>query len=78
MPTLQLSVIAFVLYILYYIKSLLNINEFYNNTLAGILKKPKIILLCLAFPLYFITYFILKAKLKKDLKLDCLNSLNEP
>lgn len=72
--SIQLSMVAWVLFIVYYIKSLLNVFKFYNH-IAKNNKKPNLFLIILGFPLYFITYIFLNDKIKEDLKLICLESL---
>jgi lipopolysaccharide export system permease protein len=73
-PAIQLSVVAFTLYLVYFIKSLINVFQFYNH-INKKEKLPHVILLLLGVPFYFITYLFLNEKLKKDLKLNCLESL---
>ncbi|WP_345276393.1 LptF/LptG family permease [Litoribaculum gwangyangense] len=72
--SIQLSLVSFVLFVIYYIKSLLNIFKFYNHIQKST-KKPNLFLIILGFPLYFITYIFLNDKIKEDLKLICLESL---
>ena len=71
---LQISIVSFVLYVIYYIKSVINITSFYKH----INKKeraPKIIMLILGFPLYFVTHIFFKSKMKNAIKQNCLDSL---
>ena len=72
--SIQLSIVALVLFVIYYIKSLINIFKFYSH-IKKIQKKPNLFLLILGFPLYMISYIFLNEKIKEDLKLNCLNSL---
>ena len=72
--SIQLSIVSLVLFIIYYIKSLLNIFKFYAH-INKKQKKPNLFLLILGFTLYFITYIFLNEKIKEDLKLNCLESL---
>jgi lipopolysaccharide export system permease protein len=72
--SIQLSIISLVLFIIYYIKSLLNIYMFYNH-IQYKQKTPNLFLIVLGFPLYMITYVFLNEKIKEDLKLNCLESL---
>ncbi len=73
-PALQLSIVAFVLFGIYYVKSLMDSNKFYK-TFTTPVKTPNPFILYLAFPLYIVAFFMLRLKLKKDLKYNCLNSL---
>ncbi|WP_406683770.1 hypothetical protein N1F78_13915 [Seonamhaeicola sp. MEBiC1930] len=70
----QLSIVSFVLFIVYYFKSLLNINKLYLEDCLNN-KKPTILLKIIGFPFYWITYFQFKSKIKEDLKRNCLESL---
>ena len=71
---IQLSIVSFVLYIIYYVKSIINLNSFYPY-INKKEKAPNLGLLILGFPFYMITYPLLKVKLKEDLKRFCLDSL---
>ncbi|WP_159020532.1 LptF/LptG family permease [Algibacter sp. L3A6] len=72
--SIQLSIVSFALYAIYYLKSILNLNSFYHyiNKKA---RRPNVGLLILGLPLYMITYPLLNDKLKEDLKRFCLDSL---
>ncbi len=72
--SIQLSISSFVLFLIYYIKSLINNFSFYTH-IRNKDKKPELYLLILGIPLYFITYIFLKSRLKEDLKQNCLDSL---
>lgn len=72
--SIQLSVVALILYIIYYIKSILNINTFYKHINIP-KRKPNIVFIILGLPLYVITFVFLRFKIKEDLKLNCLESL---
>ncbi len=72
--SIQFSLISLLLYIIYYIKSYLNINTFYK-TINKPKRKPSIILILLGLPIYFLTFFLLKRKIQDDLKQNCLESL---
>ncbi|MFD0842116.1 LptF/LptG family permease [Flaviramulus multivorans] len=72
--SIQLSLISLVLFIIYYIKSLLNTLKFYTH-IGKPQKKPNPLLIIIGFPLYMITYMFLNEKIKEDLKLNCLESL---
>jgi lipopolysaccharide export system permease protein len=72
--SIQISLISLFLYIVYYIKSYINIYSFYIN-LNKLKRKPSILLIVLGLPLYFLTYYLLKRKIKDDLKQNCLESL---
>ncbi|MEW4925185.1 LptF/LptG family permease [Algibacter sp. 2305UL17-15] len=72
--SIQLSIVALVLYVIYYIKSILNLYAFYSN-IKKENRKPNIFMLLLGLPLYMITYVFLRFKIKEDLKQNCLDSL---
>jgi lipopolysaccharide export system permease protein len=72
--SLKLSLGIFIIYIFYYIKSLLKLYRFYKNLIRP-LKKPNSFLLIIGLPLYFIAYPFLNLKIKEDLKQNCLDSL---
>jgi lipopolysaccharide export system permease protein len=72
--SIQLSIISIVLYIIYFIKSCLNINSFYAH-IKKKQRKPNLLLILIGFPLYFLSYFLLKRKMSDDLKQNCLDSL---
>ncbi|WP_084158148.1 LptF/LptG family permease [Gaetbulibacter saemankumensis] len=72
--SIQLSFVSFFLYMVYYIKSLINIFKFYKHIKKSN-KFPNVALLILGLPLYFLTFIFLNSKVKEDLKLHCLNSL---
>ena len=73
-PSIQLSVVALVLYVVYFIKSIINAFQFYKH-IDKKEKQPNVFLLVLGLPFYFITYLFLNEKMKGDLKLNCLESL---
>lgn len=72
--SIQLSIVALFLFIIYNLKSILNLNNFYNH-IDKKEKKPSIILLIIGLPLYMIVYPFLNVKIKEDLKQNCLDSL---
>lgn len=72
--SIQLSIISFAIYIIYYIKSLINVKNFYAN-INKANKKPNVIMLIIGLPLYMIGYLFIQSKLKEDLKQNCLDSL---
>lgn len=72
--SLQISLISFFLYIIYYLKGYLNIITFYN-TINKPNKKPNIILVILGLPIYFLSYFLLKRTICDDLKQNCIDSI---
>ena len=72
--SIQLSIISLFLYIVYYLKSILNLSKFYNH-INKRNKRPSIMFLIIGLPLYMITHFFLKSKIKEDLKQNCLDSL---
>ena len=71
--SIQLSIVSFALYIIYYVKSILNLNSFYSY-INKKSKRPNLALLLLGLPFYMITYPLLNVKLKEDLKRFCLDS----
>ncbi len=73
-PAIQLSIVSLILYLIYYIKSIVNAFQFYTH-IGKSQKKPNILLLILGLPFYFITYLFLNEKMKGDLKVNCLESL---
>ncbi|MBJ6367298.1 LptF/LptG family permease [Snuella sedimenti] len=72
--SIQLSLVSLLLFVIYYIKSLLNMSSFYKHMSKG-RKRPSLALLIIGFPLYMISYVFLNAKIKEDLKFNCLDSL---
>lgn len=74
LASVQLSIIALIVFIIYFIKSLLNLNSFYKHINAP-KRKPNVILLSIGLPLYFIIFIFLKFKIKEDLKQNCLDNL---
>ena len=72
--SIQLSITSLVLFIIYYIKSLVNTFGFYAH-IDNKGKKPNLFLVILGIPFYFITHIFLKDKIKEDLKQNCLDSL---
>jgi len=72
--SIQLSISSLVLFIIYYIKSIINIFSFYDH-IGNKEKKPNLFLAVLGIPFYFITHIFLKDKIKEDLKQNCLDSL---
>lgn len=72
--SIQISLVSFAMYIIYYFKSIININQFYKH-INKIEKKPHPVLIAIGLPLYFIGYIFLNSKMKEDLKQNCLNSL---
>jgi len=73
--SIKLSIVSFVLYIIYYIKSIVNLNQFYSY-IEQKRKQPNMVLLILGLPFYMIAYPLLNIKLKEDIKQFCLDSLN--
>jgi len=72
--SIQLSLISLVLYTIYFIKSYLNLNGFYAH-IKKKQTKPNSLLILIGFPLYFLSYFLLKRKMSDDLKQNCLDSI---
>ncbi|MGB5417547.1 LptF/LptG family permease [Algibacter sp.] len=72
--SIQLSIMALVLYVVYFIKSIINSFQFYKH-INRTPNKPNLYLLILGLPFYFITYLFLNEKMKSELKANCLESL---
>ncbi len=72
--SIQLSLVALFLFVIYYLKSIFNLNHFYNH-INKKEKAPSIFLLIIGFPLYMLVYPFLNVKIKEDLKQNCLDSL---
>ncbi len=70
--SIKISIVSVVLYFIYYIKSLLNIKQFYTNNS----KSPSILMLIIGFPLYFLGYFYSNSKINEDLKILFSKKLN--
>jgi len=72
--SIQLSLMALVIFVVYYFISYKNMRQFYsafnktNNT-------PNILLIILGLPFYFIPFILLNYKLKRDLRQNSLESL---
>lgn len=74
LAAIQLSVVSFVLFIIYFAKSVINMFQFYKKT-NKLQNKPQIFFLILSIPFYFIAYPLLKQKIKSELKLIYLTAL---
>lgn len=72
--SIQISIISLVLFVVYYLKSTLNLWQFYKHINKKI-EIPHVILLIIGLPLYMMTYPFLKSKMKEDLKQNCLDFL---
>ncbi|WP_246067714.1 LptF/LptG family permease [Changchengzhania lutea] len=72
--SIQLCLVALVLLMIYYLKSIMNLYRFYKH-IRKKNKRPNALLLVIGLPVYALTHFILKAKFEEDLKLNCINSL---
>lgn len=72
--SIQLCYVSLFLFVVYYIKSLLNIFKFYKH-LKNKDKNPNPFLLVIGFPFYFIAHVFLNVKIQEDLKQNCLDSL---
>jgi lipopolysaccharide export system permease protein len=72
--SIQLSMTSLLLYLVYYVKSLINTSKFYKH-INKKEKKPNPILIIIGIPLYFIAHLFLSDKVKEDLKQNCLESL---
>lgn len=74
LASIQLSIIALIVFVIYFIKSLINLNYFYKH-INRPKRKPNTILMSIGLPLYVITFIFLKLKIKEDLKQNCLDNL---
>jgi lipopolysaccharide export system permease protein len=72
--SIQFSLISLFLFVIYYLKSMLNLKQFFKH-INKKLSIPHIMLLVLGLPLYFFTYPFMKSKIKEDLKQNCLDFL---
>ncbi|WP_100615387.1 LptF/LptG family permease [Confluentibacter citreus] len=72
--SIQFSLISLVLFVVYYLKSMFNLGQFFKHINKKV-KIPHIILLIVGLPLYMMTYPFLKSKIKEDLKQNCLDFL---
>jgi lipopolysaccharide export system permease protein len=72
--SIQLSLVSLILYVIYYLKSYLNLSDFYKH-IRGVSKFPNLATLIGGLPLYMISYPFLNLKIKEDLKLHFLDSL---
>ncbi|WP_242158321.1 LptF/LptG family permease [Aestuariivivens sediminis] len=70
--SIQLSMISVILFIVYYIKSTINLFNFYKDINR---KVPNLVLLIIGAPLYMITFPFIKVKVKEDLILNYLDNL---
>ncbi|MDO6759131.1 LptF/LptG family permease [Tamlana sp. 2_MG-2023] len=68
---IQLSIISFILFIFYFIKSIINTIQFYKQDDLN-LNKVELVLAIISAPLYPISFIILKNRLNGDLKSNCL------
>ncbi|MDO5980889.1 LptF/LptG family permease [Flavivirga sp. MEBiC05379] len=71
---IKISVGAFVLFAVYYIRLLANTFRFYTHIQKRD-KRPNFFLLLIGLPTYIISYAFLNVKIKEDLKQNCLKSL---
>lgn len=72
--SLKISLVVFFGFIVYYIKSIINLFKFYRSIDKNN-KTPNLILLIISLPLYMFAYPFLSVKIKEDLKQNCLDSL---
>ncbi len=63
--SIQLSVIAFVLFVIYYFKSIINLNSIYKIEALNE-KKPNVLLFIVGVPLYILTYILFLNKIEND------------
>ncbi|MCF7567994.1 LptF/LptG family permease [Sabulilitoribacter arenilitoris] len=72
--SIQLSIVSLFLYIVYYLKSVINLTRFYKH-INKKEKYPNIIILILGIPLYMLVFPFLNVKINEDLKQNCLDCL---
>ena len=72
--SIQLCLMALIVFIMYYFISFKNMRQFYD-CIHRPKNKPNILILILGLPFYFIPYILLNYKLKKDLRQNSLDSL---
>lgn len=72
--SIQLSLASFFLFVIYYIKSILNLFSFYKHINKNE-KHPNLAFLIIGLPLYIFVYPFFNIKIKEDLKQNCLDSL---
>ncbi|WP_409628434.1 LptF/LptG family permease [Gilvirhabdus luticola] len=72
--SIQLSLMALVIFMVYYFISFKNLRQFYR-CINRLKNKPNVMLLILGLPFYFIPFMLLKYKLKQDLRQNSLDSL---
>lgn len=68
---IDLSMISFIIYLLYYIVTWIKAKVFYKN-IGFKTKGLDILLMLIAFPFYGVSHFLLKNKIKEDLDKSCL------
>ncbi|MFY0714661.1 LptF/LptG family permease [Seonamhaeicola sp. NFXS20] len=71
--SIQLSIVSLILFVIYYVKSIINMRQLYNHINKG--NKLVALFLILGIPFYMIVYPFLNVKIKEDLRLNCLESL---
>jgi|GEM_PF-14489 len=65
--SIELSLIALALFIIYYFKSILNLYKIYKTDALSN-EKPSVFLLMFGLPFYVISHFILQQKIKNDIE----------
>lgn len=68
---IDLSMISFIIYLLYYIVTWIKAKVFYKN-IRFKTKGLDVLLMLIAFPFYGVSHFLLKNKIKEDLDKSCL------
>ena len=74
LASIQLSLVSFALFFIYYIKAFVNLSGFYKHVRENS-KFPNVFTFIIGFPLYMITYVFSNSKVNEDQKLHCLDSL---
>ncbi len=72
--SLKLSIVAFSVFVFYYLRSLFGSFKFYRHNKKRS-KRPNVFSLIIGLPLYMFAYPFLNVKIKEDLKQNCLFSL---
>lgn len=72
--SIDLSLISLSIYILYFIVTCIKSRLFYKHFKTAT-KPVSIVLLIIGFPLYFVTHFLLRNKIREDLDVCCLENV---
>ncbi len=72
--SIKISLVLFFIFLIYNVKSLLNLFAFYKH-IGKNKKRPNFLVLLISFPLHIFVYPFINVQIKEDLKQNCLNSL---